>query len=83
MTTPEPVEPYRPPPQWSRADLEAARSAGDYRRISAALDSGQLATVLSEQRPIEPRRYPRISTPISDKDLPWILKNQQQQEQTP
>ena len=28
MTTPEPpiVEPYKPPPQWTRADLEAARA---------------------------------------------------------
>ena len=84
MTTPEPpiVEPYKPPPQWTRADLEAARAAGDYHRISAALDSGQLSDVLSEQRPIEPRRYPRISTPISDQDLPRILATLNK-EQTP
>ncbi len=82
MTTPEPahVEPYRPPPQWTRADLEAARDAGAYHRISAALDSGQLADVLAEHRPTEPRRYPRMSSPISDKDLPRL---KQQENRTP
>lgn len=73
MTNPEPVEPYRPPPQWSRSDLEAAKAAGAWQRISAALDSGQLRDLLTADKPYEPRKYPRKSTPISDKDLPRLL----------
>lgn len=51
MNDPIEVEPYRPPRQWTRQDLDTATARGDHARISAALDNGQLADLIAAGNP--------------------------------
>lgn len=47
ITDPEPVDPYRRPKQWTRADLAAATARGDHERIVQAQNAGQLEDLLT------------------------------------
>ncbi len=58
---PEPVDPYRPPRQWTRQDLADATARGDHDRITAAHRAGQLADVIAAGNP-EPDATPRGGT---------------------
>lgn len=78
MNDPTEVEPYRPPRQWSRQDLDTATARGDHARIAAALTNGQLADVLAAGNP-EPRT-PRPSAPMDHDVAAEIHRNLNRQE---